>query len=305
MKLPPPIARLAERVERHRAVALSRRVLETYDRAGGALLAGGLTYAALFALLPSILLLVGLLGFVIDDPERRQAVVEGIGRALPPLQGIVAEALVQITEGRAGFGLAGLLGLAWGASRFYGSLDDAFGRIFRNAPRRSFVARLVGGFLSVVLLVSVFLVALALTGITSYLADQTARRLGSSSDLIWQVATPMLTAALFTLSTAFLYKVVPARRTSWRAIRLPAIVVGIGLALLTQLFTYIAPRLIGTAALFGTFVAIFAAMVWLSFMFQALLLGAAWVRERLEDEERSAGLLGGAAPAAEPGGGGE
>jgi uncharacterized BrkB/YihY/UPF0761 family membrane protein len=77
---------------------------------------------------------------------------------------------------------------------------------------------------------------------------------------------------------------VPARHVPWRALLPPAIAVGILLAALTQLFSYIAPRLIGTAAVYGTFVAIFAAMVWLSTGFQLLLVGAAWVRERLGDD---------------------
>jgi uncharacterized BrkB/YihY/UPF0761 family membrane protein len=62
---------------------------------------------------------------------------------------------------------------------------------------------------------------------------------------------------------------------------LPALVVGIALMLLTQLFSLIAPRLIGVASVYGTFVAIFAAMVWLSTGFQILLLGAAWVADRV------------------------
>jgi uncharacterized BrkB/YihY/UPF0761 family membrane protein len=51
--------------------------------------------------------------------------------------------------------------------------------------------------------------------------------------------------------------------------------------LLTQLFSLIAPRLIGVASVYGTFVAIFAAMIWLSTGFQILLLGAAWVADRV------------------------
>ena len=126
----------AERLLGVSAVQTARRVLRAYGDAGGGLLAGGLTYSALFALLPSLLLLTAVLGFIVDDPVRRAAIVAGIGRALPPLEGLVATSLDKITEGAAASGTLGLIGLAWGASRFYGSLDDAFGRIFRDAPRR-------------------------------------------------------------------------------------------------------------------------------------------------------------------------
>src|SRR6266540_4202764 len=105
--------RIVDRLLAVGAVRMASRVLEAYGDAGGGLLAGGLTYSALFALLPSLLLLTGILGFVVDDPERRAAIVAGIGETLPPLRGFVATSLAQITDGAAGFGTLGLLGLAW------------------------------------------------------------------------------------------------------------------------------------------------------------------------------------------------
>jgi len=80
---------------------------------------------------------------------------------------------------------------------------------------------------------------------------------------------------------AIIYRVVPGRHVPWASLMLPSVLVGVGLTLLTQLFSYIAPRLIGSAAVYGTFVAVFAAMVWLSTGFQVMLLGAAWIRERI------------------------
>lgn len=282
MRLPGRPRAAAERLLGVSAVQTARRVLRAYGDAGGGLLAGGLTYSALFALLPSLLLLTAVLGFIVDDPVRRAAIVAGIGQALPPLEGLVATSLDKITQGAAASGTLGLIGLAWGASRFYGSLDDAFGRIFRDAPRRGIVARTVRGVLSVVLLVSAFLAALVLTGITSYLAAQTASRFGDTGTAaFWQFVSPTLAAVVFVAASALIYRAVPARHIPSSAIRLPALVVGIALMLLTQLFSLIAPRLIGVASVYGTFVAIFAAMVWLATGFQILLLGAAWVADRV------------------------
>lgn len=281
MKVPESIQRVVARVLGWAPVAMGRRVMDRFGLAGGGLLAGGLTYAALFALLPALLLLTGVLGFLVDDDDRRRAIVEGIGESLPPLEGFLAASLEQITEGAAGAGTIGLIGLAWGASRFYGSLDDAFGRIFHSAPQRSFVARTIRGILSVVLLLTVFLSALILTGIASFLAQETASRFGADTRMFWGIVTPLMTLGVFVGGMALIYKVVPARNVPWRTLLLPAVVVGTLLTVLTQLFSYIAPRLIGAAALYGTFAAIFAAMVWLSFGFQLMLIGASWLRERL------------------------
>ena len=83
-------------------------------------------------------------------------------------------------------------------------------------------------------------------------------------------------------------------------------VVGIAIVVLTQIFTFLVPRLVGVAALAGSLASAFIALAWLSFSFQALLYGAAWVRVR-DEGLRPAGsaALGTPAAPAEPGGGGQ
>jgi membrane protein len=279
--IPPAIRTAIDRVLAWPPVVTIQRVMDTFGQAGGGLLAGGLTYSALFALLPGLLLLTGILGLIVDDPVRRAGIVESIGVALPPLEEFLAASLEQITEGAVGFGIVGLVGLAWGASRFYAALDDAFGRIFHQAPKRDFVARTVRGVASVGLLVGVFIGALFLTGIAAYLATEATNLLGDEVAVFWRIAPSLTAVAVFVIGVAVIYRIVPARRVPWSALAPPALVVGIVLALLTQLFSLIAPRMIGAAAIYGAFVAVFAAMVWLSTSFQILLVGAAWLRERL------------------------
>jgi membrane protein len=269
------VARLAE----SRPVAGVRRVATIYDDAGGALLAGGLAYSALFALLPALLLLTGILGLVVDDPARREAIVEGLAENLPPLRDLLVASLAAISDGAVGFGILGLLGLTWGASRFYTALDDAFARIFRDVRHRGFLERTIRGLVSVVLLAMTFIAALVFTAIASLLVERVESRL-PGADVVWQVATPIAAALVFVAAVALTYRLVPPGVPRWSAVVLPSFMVGIGLALLTQLFSYVAPRLVGSAAVYGTFVALFAAMIWLSFGFQLLLLGAAWVRVR-------------------------
>ena len=82
--------------------------------------------------------------------------------------------------------------------------------------------------------------------------------------------------------------------------------VGIAIVVLSQIFVALVPRLVGVAALAGSLASAFIALAWLSFTFQALLYGAAWVRVRDEAADRvgSEGLGRSAAPA-EPSGGRE
>ena len=72
----------------------------------------------------------------------------------------------------------------------------------------------------------------------------------------------------------------PAERVPWRALSLPASGVGLVLAVFTQIYAFIAPRLMGLAALYGTVFAILGLLAWLSIAFNVLLVGAAWTEAR-------------------------
>ena len=105
-----------------------------------------------------------------------------------------------------------------------------------------------------------------------------------------------------------IYRIVPPRSPSLRSAVVPAIVAGLGIYLLSQVFLFVAPRIVGVA---GSLASAFVALAWLSFSFQILLVGAAWVRVRDDSEtaaegsaEEESALPGPAAPA-EPGIGGE
>ena len=108
------------------------------------------------------------------------------------------------------------------------------------------------------------------------------------------------------LGVAILYRVMPPRAPRLRSLIPPAIAAGVAMWFLTQAFTFLVPRLVGVAKLAGSLATAFIALAWLSFMFQALLYGAAWVKVR-EDERiaSESGVLAGPAAPAEPGGGGE
>ncbi len=79
---------------------------------------------------------------------------------------------------------------------------------------------------------------------------------------------------------ALIYRIVPTRTPTWRAIGLPSLAVGIAIAVLTGVFALLTPRLVGSLRVYGAFVAVFAAMIWLAYVAQAILVGAAWVHRR-------------------------
>lgn len=280
---------IADRISRLPPVVTFNEVMATYNSASGGLLAAGLAYGALVALLPGFLLFVGIVGFLIRDPDTRNEIIAQASAQIPPLAGLVRDGITSLVDTASAASIFGLIGLAWGTSRFYGSLDEAFARIFRLAPERTMVERLVRGFLSVVLLLGGFAGALVMTGAQQFL-DGTlpGGAAGDALRTVLRLGVPIAAALVVTLIVAAVYRMVPNVTVPRSALLPPAIVVGVLLALLTQLFVFIAPRLVGSLAVFGGFAAVFAALAWLALGFQALLIGAAWVRERVHDVDPGA-----------------
>ena len=91
---------------------------------------------------------------------------------------------------------------------------------------------------------------------------------------------------VFSVAIGIIYRMVPTQTPRWAAILRPALAVGFALAVLTGIFALITPRLVGSLRVYGAFVAVFAAMIWLSYVAQAILVGAAWVHRRSTTDDQ-------------------
>ena len=150
-------------------------MLTTYDRAGGGLIASGLAYAALIALLPGMLLVLSIFALVISDEATRERIVSLIAEAIPPLEDVVRTAFEQVSTGAVPTGIIAFIGLLWGASRFYAALDYSFTRVFHTSRARNEIQRTFRGVLlvgAVVLLPLVALLAGTLVGWVASLMDE-------------------------------------------------------------------------------------------------------------------------------------
>ncbi|HEY3334646.1 MAG TPA: YihY/virulence factor BrkB family protein [Candidatus Limnocylindrales bacterium] len=274
--------RVVETVGGIPAVRTLVATLEVYDRAGGGLMAGGLAYSALIALVPGTLLVASAIGLLITDPATQDRFVRVISTAVPPLEGVVRTAVESVAAGAVPTTILALVGLLWGSSRFYAALDYAFSRVFHGQHRRNEVVRTLRGVLVTFLIVGLPIGALIVGSVASWILDlapDAGLARGIERTLV-QLASPLGSFVLFVAVVSVVYRFVPPERVPVRAFLRPAIFVGIVLAMFTQLFTFVAPRVVGFAALFGAFVAVFALLAWMSISFNVLLLGASWARVR-------------------------
>jgi membrane protein len=297
---PDPRALLGDLLDRE-PFRTGRAVADVYGQAPGGLLANGLAFAALFTVVPVALVTLGIAGLLVHDPTVQSQLAVAIGAAIPPIRSLVDDALASMSTSAQLTSALGLLGLLWTVSRFYVTLDIAFSRIFTESRERDFVRRNARSFVWVVGLVGV-VTALIVGG--SLAAAAEALLPTSTSSLLGFgriVSSPPVVAALTVAIVAIVYRVVPPTAPSWRALTPAAIVTGIAIVILSQVFLFVAPRIVGAAALAGSLAAAFIALAWLSFTFQLLLLGAAWARVRSDGGPRTVSVLAGPAAATEPG----
>lgn len=266
----------------HRRVRPVLDVIETANDTGATLFAAALAFGTMFAFIPLVLLVSGVIGWLIEDPAQRASLLDQLISYVPPLADFFRSSLEGAVAGRGALSIIGLIGLLWGASAFYGVLDEVMRRIFSGGGLRNEFSRRIRGFATIVILLLVIVGTVSLGGLWAAL-DELVGELS-----IWRYAAPLLSLVVMILIALVVYLVVPTAPPSLRAAFWPAVAAGFGIGLLTNLFSLLAPLLIGGMAGFGVIATVFGALVWLNFSYQILLFGAAWARVR-RDREQYAG----------------
>ena len=259
-----------------------RRVLDRYNASGGGLLAGGLAYAALLAIVPAVLLLAGVVGLFVADPVERAKFVDVLVGVLPPLRDLIAVVLDEAARDAGPVSIIGTVVLLWGTSRFAVAFQGAIARVMGGSAERGILARNLGALGAVALLISVIIASTLLSGVLAFLEAGVAAGVLQVFSGAISVALGLLPVLATVAAMILVYRIVPTPAPPWRAVILPGITAGVALTLVARVFAYVAPRLIGAAALLGTLATAFAALAWLALSFQAILLCAAWVRDRVD-----------------------
>jgi YihY family inner membrane protein len=264
-------------------VATARRVLDRFNAADGGLLAAGIAYNAVLALIPVGLLATGLAGVLLTDARSRADLIAAIATFLPPLVGVLDEIVGGLSKASASVSLLGLGLAAWGTSRLYASLESGFAQLDTAAPRRTLARRTVRRVGSVVVLAAILLTALVAAPVLA-IAVEIAGATGAARpvlDLLLAIIPPVLAG----LALSVVYRLVPVSRPSWRAISMPTVVGAVVLVAVTRVFVFVTPRIFGANVVYGTLGAILVGLAWLDLVFTIVLIGSAWIRERSRPAE--------------------
>jgi membrane protein len=246
-------------------------VVQTFSRAEGALLAGSVAYFTFLSLLPLLLLAGSVLGTVARGRIDLQMVLAtAITQLLPGMEG--ADLLGQLIRSRVTFGLIGLVSVAYAGSGFVGAVTACLNRMWQLPAGRNPIGQKLLNLLVVVLLGVVLLGSI---GISIWVRVSTERLFGEGPGSLAWIADRFAGPVMILILLVLLYRLLPARRLSWRW-QIPGALFGtVVIELLKEGFELWARYSAGVSALPRSLLSVVLLLVWLGFFGQAILYGAA------------------------------
>jgi len=251
-------------------------------------LAAAISYYALFALFPLVILAAGLFGLVVGTEEAREDIVDLVTENIALTAGgqdSLEDSLTNVAQNAELFGLIGVVGLIFSASGVMGAIRHALNSAFDIEERR---AALHGKLVDIGLIGLVGLVVGVSLGLT--LLRRLAPDLGDGAWILdggFALAPVALSFGVF----LFLYRVLPATEVRLRDIWPGALIAAVAYETAKLGFAYYVANFANYSAVYGPVATI---VIFLFFVFIAaniFLFGAEmaseWprVRDGVEDED--------------------
>lgn len=254
-----------------------RRVVSEINEDRLMLVAAGVTYYTLLALVPALTAIVSLYGLFNDPATVNQQV--GLLQGLLPAGGlqIVEDQLTRLTaSGRTTLNFTLIVSLIiaiWSASAGVNALFDAMNIVYDEKEKRNFFMRmgLALLFTLATILVAILFVAvvIAMPVVLGFL------QLGGGFKWLVGVLSYVLMMVILSLGIAALYRWGPSRaQAKWRWLSIGSVVAVIGIVVISVLFSWYAANFGNYNATYGSLGALIGLMTWIWLTVTMLLIGA-------------------------------
>ena len=259
------------------AKEIARRVITDVKEDRVSLLAGGVAFYGLLALVPALVAAVSIYGLV-SNPDSIESQIRSATGALPPdAQNLLVSQLRSIVNSsQSGLGFGAVIGIGialWSASSGMKHLIDAINLAYDEDETRSYLRlRVIAGAMTITAVIALVAAVGFLTGVTSALRHTL---LGTPARVTISIARFPLLALGMLVALTVLYRYAPSRDqpawswASWGA--------GIGTViwiLATVVLTIYASTMGRFNRTYGTLTGIILLMVWLLLTAFAAILGA-------------------------------
>jgi membrane protein len=230
-----------------------------------------IAWNALFSMFPILLLVIAVLGLVVGGHEGSSTVQNLVG-AIPDknAQQSILSGLAHVHQASGIFFIVGLLGLIWGGSALFGTMDMAFAVLYHTKQRDFLHQKLMAIFM--IALFTVFVLASTLTSSVlpalGHVAGSPPFLRSGAGRFILQVIIGIVAG---TILFGSIYFVVPNRRQSWRKVWPGALGAGVLFELISLLFPLYLTLNKGINQ-YGSFFALFFVMLMFFYFFGLITL---------------------------------
>jgi membrane protein len=274
--------RIDELRQHHPALDHAVRTQEHYGKAKAGQQAGAVTYFGFLSVFPVLALAFFVVGWVAKVyPDAQDTLVTSIKSMFPGLIGSGPDKLniEDIQNSAATAGIVGVLGVLYSGLGWLSALRDALIAVFALPQREqpNFVMGKLRDLLTLTIIGSVLLVAVAFTGLVSGFSQDLLGWLGLSTQLGWLVK--LLTIALGLLANAVLFfamfRLLAAPDLPRRAMWSGALLGAVGFEVLKQVSGLLISATQGNPA-FQVFGLALILLVWINYFSRVILYAASW-----------------------------
>jgi membrane protein len=241
------------------------------------LLAAGVAFYAMLALVPALIAAVGVYGLVADPNDIERQISDLLGAAPAEVRDLLVSQLEQITQDRrSAIGLSAIIGLVvalWSASSGTKQLIAAINAAYDETETRKFF-KLRG--LSLALTIGAIFFLLVMVGLIAFLpALLDAVGLGDTGRTIASIVRWPLVLVLFVIGLLVMYRLGPDRdNPEWRWASPGAIVAAVLFLAGSILFSVYTARFASYGKTYGSLGSIVVLMLWLLLTSYAIIFGA-------------------------------
>ena len=258
--------------------------------------AAALTYYAVLALFPAMIVLVALLGLVGQYPETTDGLLEILAQVTPPeTVDAVRPTIENVVQNKGGAGALlgfGLLGALWSASGYIGAFIRASNAIYEIDEGRPFWRlRPLQILITIAMVLALAVVAISLVmtgGLAEAVGDQIG--LGDAAVTTWNIAKWPVLLAIVMLMFAVLYYAAPnVRQPRFRWVTVGGVVAVVLWIVASVLFAFYVANFGSYDKTYGSLGAAISFLVWLWISNIAVLFGAEFDAELERSRELAAG----------------
>jgi membrane protein len=260
---------------------LFRRAIEEFGADQCTHMAAAISYYVLFSIIPLAIFLVSIFGFVTNDADLRQRVVDGIVDAIPVEEGegenLVADTIQGVNRVSAPLTVLGLVGMAWSASAMFGAIRRSLNIAWDVEVHRPVVQQKLIDLGMVAGLGLVLLLSVAGTGLLRTARAMSASFLGPLSEgsgFFWLAVSMVLPAIFSFLAFLAIYRLVPNAPTRVRDVWPGALLAALLFEILKNGFAFYLEHFNSYDVVYGSLGAIMVFLFWTYLTAIILLLGA-------------------------------